>query len=303
MSAPISVLWVDITQSLFGSIDEAFLDSFRAPGGANRRLAAWDPFDRSTRYYKFLLFHIARRKPLQFFDAYRRLSNTGLGNPIYVTAHGCHIDIDYLFAVEEFFFLRDALDLSNIRHIVEIGAGFGRTCHTLLSLSNEIDQHTIIDLGPVLKLSRAFLSRAAPELVGRVNFIDKDDRQAWSDLRCDLVINIDSFQEMPTSAIDDYMKHVVRKASAFYCKNPTGKYLPADVGLPHLKPEQMLDVYSLGYCQDIFDIFDDQALDLARQRYLRAYLPTDKWTCVDDEALEMFPYVHHALFANPNPKV
>lgn len=85
MTAKDSDLWVNIAQSLFGHIDDSFIETLRAPGGTNRRLAAWDPYDRSTRYYKFLLFHIARQKLVTFFDANRQLRNTTLGKPTFVT--------------------------------------------------------------------------------------------------------------------------------------------------------------------------------------------------------------------------
>ena len=48
-----SELWTNITSSLFSKIDDVFIGTFRAPGGANSRLAAWDPLDKSMRYYNF----------------------------------------------------------------------------------------------------------------------------------------------------------------------------------------------------------------------------------------------------------
>lgn len=299
MTTKSSQLWADITASLFSQIDDEFLSTFRAPGGANRRLAAWDPFDKSMRYYKFLLFNIARRKPREFFDAYRRVGNTGTGSPVTVAVADCQVDIDYLFAVEEFLFLRDHLDLSAVSKIVEVGAGFGRTCHAILSLADSIREYTIVDLPEVLKLSQAYLRRAAPDRFDRVRFIANDDVAAWRGVRSDLVINIDSFQEMPPDVIDEYMDGIVSGASAFYCKNPIGKYEPQCVGLPELSADQLLDVYSLGYSRTILDLFDERDLAAARDTYLSAYRPKAgaNWQLVADEPMNMFPYVHHALYA------
>ncbi len=299
MTTKSSRLWADITASLFSRIDAEFLESFRAPGGANRRLAAWDPFDKSMRYYKFLLFNIARGKPREFFDLYRRVGTTGTGGPVTVTVADCRVDIDYLFAVEEFQFLRERLDLGMVSKVVEIGAGFGRTCHALLSLAPAIREYTIVDLPQVLNLSQAYLRRAAPALVDRVRFVANDDVAAWRGVRSDLAINIDSFQEMPPGVIDEYMNGIVAGASAFYCKNPIGKYKPECVGLPELSPEQLLDVYSLGYSRTVLDLFDERELAAAREAYLSDYRPRGGagWRLVADEPMSMFPYVHHALYA------
>jgi len=297
MTKKSSQLWTEITSSLFSTIDDSFLDTFRSPGGANRRLAAWDPFDKSMRYYKFLLFNAAKQKPHEFFDALRRLRNTGTGKPVTVSVADCQIDIDYLFAVEEFLFLHEHMNLNTVKKVVEIGAGFGRTCHAILSLVNSVEEYTIVDLPAVLNLSQAYLKKAAPDYFDRVTFIESDDTHAWHTLQPDLVINIDSFQEMPPEVVDGYMSKIISASSSFYCKNPTGKYKPECVGLPALTPGELLDVYSLGYCQKVFDLFDERELSAAREFYLSAYQPSGVgWRLVADAPMSMYPYFHHALY-------
>ena len=293
---------MSITASLFSKIDDEFLFAFRAPGGANARLAAWDPFDKSMRYYKFLLFNAARNKNREFHAAYSKLGNTSIGSPITVTVSGLQVDIDYLFAVEEFLFLERHMDVRRLQHVVEIGAGFGRTCHTLLSQIPSIKRYTIVDLPEVLNLSKAYLARAVPDLYSKIDFIECGATHRWHHLKTDLAINIDSFQEMRPDVIDEYMELLIRSSKAFYCKNPIAKYKPEFVGLPALKPDELLDVFSLGYCREIYDIFDEKALAMAREYYLKAYQPPYNpqaeagWTLEGDEAMEMFPYVHHALY-------
>jgi putative sugar O-methyltransferase len=291
-----SELWTNITSSLFSKIDDVFIGTFRAPGGANSRLAAWDPFDKSMRYYKFLLFNIARNKSELFFEAYSKLQNTLIGNPVSVKVNGCEIDIDYLFSVEEFLFLNNSLNTGNIKKVVEIGAGFGRTCHGLLTLSNIIEEYSIIDLPEVLELSSAYLKKAIPEHFDKIKFIKNIDDSSINNLQPDLVINIDSFQEMPPEVIDNYMLKVISKSKMFYCKNPIGKYEPENVGLPKLKPDQLLDVYSLGYCQNIYDLFNENILIEARKKYCISYLPTGDWKLIADEPVEIFPYLQNALY-------
>lgn len=303
MGNKISNLWSDITLKLFQKIDENFIDTFRIPGGANSRLAAWDPYDRSMRYYKFLLFNAASSKPKEFFDAYKSLGNVNIGQPVSVHISGCDINIDHLFAIEEALFIREN-HKGDLKSIVEIGAGFGRTCQALLSLMPEIESYSIIDLPEVLNLSRQYLRRAIPDFFHKVRFIDCNS-ESYGLAYIDLAINIDSFQEMPPETIDQYMKGVISDCQAFYCKNPTGKYFPDNVGLINVGAEQLKDVYSLGHCREIFDLFNQSELERAAKKYLISYLPPSKgsedyWGLVADEPMKMFPYFHHALYLKAN---
>lgn len=291
-----SNLWQQITAQLFSNVDEKFISSFRAPGGPNSRLAAWDPYDKSMRYYKFLLFNIALKKPDIFFQAYSRLKNTQIGTPVTVRIDNCNIDIDYLFSIEEYLFLYENLP-NSVNRVVEIGAGFGRTCHALLTLLIDIDSYIIIDLPEILELSKTFLLKAIPEHYDKITFISNDDHQALSNINSDLVINIDSFQEMPIHVIDYYMQNIISKGKYFYSKNPIGKYLPENVGLPVLNSDQLQDVFSLGYSQNIYDLFDENDLKNGRIQYCIDYLPAG-WKTIIDSPVEIFPYLHNVLYRN-----
>ncbi len=221
-----------------------------------------------------------------------------IGSPVSININSAYINIDHFFAVEEALFILE--HKSEIKSVVEIGAGFGRTCQALMCIKPTIESYTIIDLPEVLNLSRAYLKKAIPEFFDKIKFV-----QCSSDLKnitADLAINIDSFQEMTPETIDSYMKDVISNCDAFYYKNPTGKYLPSNVGLQQVKPEQLKDVYSLGYCRDVFDLFDQATLDRAAKKYLVSYLPTSTdnasgvWQLIADQAMGMFPQYHHALY-------
>lgn len=298
-TAKVSHLWNELTGSLFGRIDEEFLASFRGPGGANNRLAAWDAMDGTARYFKFLLFDLASAKPAIFFDQYRKLGNVDIGAPTAVTIRGCRINIDYYLSVDEVMFLHGAIDLSKIHSVVEIGAGFGRTCHALLSLA-DISRYVIVDLPEVLNLSGQYLRRALPSAQHKkIEFINAQDFASWSGIEADLSINIDSFQEMPPETVRSYAKHLVAYSRFHYCKNPIAKYSPASIGLSS-EHAKTLDVFSLGLCQGVIDIFDDRALEKARADYVNAYLPGPGWSVRADRPLDIFPYLHHVLFDNGN---
>jgi putative sugar O-methyltransferase len=299
MSVEVSNLWKSLCAELFTDIDETFLDRFRRPGGANSRLAAWDPFDRTMRYFRSMLYTAAERQPKRFFALYRALGRTDIGQPTTVKLRSCAIDIDYFLSVGEFLFLESAIDLQSVRSIVEIGAGFGRTCHTLMALSDEeqIDSYVIVDLPEVLELSCRALAKLVPRQYQKLRFIDATKEKEWSGLRADLAINIDSFQEMPAMTIDKYMRNIIAKCRLFYLKNPIAKYDPKAIDAA-IDQTNVQDVFSLGYCRDIVDIFNDAALGNARLKYVDAYRPGCNWQLVATRPMEIFPYYQHAVYRN-----
>ena len=296
MPSDISELWKSLSNELFSKIDNEFVSSFRRPGGANSRLGAWDPFDKTMRYFKFMLYTAAERQPDRFFDLYRALGRVDIGQPVSVTIRSCEINIDYLFALEEFLFLESAIDFGAIISVVEIGAGFGRTCHSLLALVDRIERYTIVDLAEVLELSRRVLAEVVPDHLHKVRFVDAADTAVWQNLTADLAVNIDSFQEMPPATIDAYMQGLIARCGHFYVKNPVAKYYPQSIGIAVEELAKLNDVFSLGYCRDAIDIFNDTALVKARKAYLQAYRPAPSWRLVADRPMEMFPYLHHALY-------
>ncbi len=294
-----SELWDELSKSLFGSIDDAFLTNFRESGGANNRLAAWDPFDRSARYFKFLLFNISQNKPPEFFDYYKQLRSIDIGNPMSINMRGCKINIDYLFSIEEFLFLKSSININSLNHIVEIGAGFGRTCHAMVLFAPNLKKYTIVDLPEVLQLSRKYLQKViTKEKYNLINFIDKNNYDEWSGIKSDIVINIDSFQEMPREVIFSYIENIIKNSKYFYSKNPIGKYHPKNVGIDENDISKFHDVFSLGLCQDIIDIFNEDVLLRARQKYNEKYKPGPNWKVISQSPLEIFPYLHNALFMN-----
>ncbi len=189
MPLEVSNLWKSLCANQFAKADDGFLADFRRPGGANSRLASWDPADSTMRYFKFMLYAAVQRQPERFFALYSALENADIGQPVAVTLGSCEINIDYFLALDEFLFLKSAVDFSSVHSIVEIGAGFGRTCHTLLTLAAaEIEEYTIIDLPQVLELSRRALAKLIPGHYRKVRFIDATNEYEWDNLQADLAV-------------------------------------------------------------------------------------------------------------------
>jgi putative sugar O-methyltransferase len=296
-----SKLWEQYTQKEFSNITEDFLVDFRAPGAANK-FVAWDPYERSTRYIKFLMHAVARQQPEEFFAAYAKLGNCSYGHPLAIAYGKLSLNADYMAAIEEWLFIKNHIDVNALRNIVEIGAGFGRTCHTLLLQCEFIKTYTIVDLPPMLELSRKYLEKTVPRLMPRIRFVANEDVDAQCKLQADLAINIDSFQEMPPSVIDGYMDRIMQNATHFFCKNPVGKYLPQSVGLPTRTPTQLQDVFSLGYCTDVLDIFDEKSLGDARKKLISAYRPKNasddtEFEVNGDSTMALFPYFQLVMYS------
>lgn len=287
----VSLQWQRLAGRAFANIDTPFLDTFRAAGPLNR-FAAWNPYEPSTRYLLALLYSAARHAPDRFFEAYRALGETSIGAPPSIHYRGLAINADYLAAVDEFLFLDTHGALDHVTRVVEIGAGFGRTCHALLRLAPAIREYIIVDLPEMLALSRAYLARSLPDRLEHVRFVPH--ASTGSEITADLSINIDGFQEMPPATIEAYLQSIVSRSPRFYLKNPVGKFDPARVGLV-LDAPQAADVFELGYCRQRIDIFDEAALEAQRHVFVDAYRP-EGFSVAASEPMALLPYYQHVLY-------
>lgn len=179
----VSELWQTLCDELYSNVNNKFLENFREAHNPANRFSTWPPKEQTFRYYLTLLFNEVRKKDEAFFCNYRKLGNTLLGQPLCVSANGVQVNLDYLTSIEEYDFLSQSLNLKKYRSIVEIGAGFGRTAHTLLKLCPNIKNYTIIDLAPMLKLSSKYLEKVLPNDANKLNFIAATDIAEWGEVK------------------------------------------------------------------------------------------------------------------------
>ncbi len=298
-----SKLWENLVNEKFSKIDKDFLSNFREPGNANNRLAAWDPFDKTMRYFKFLLFHQVQSKSKSFFIDYLKIGSTEIGNPVFI--HGpsgggerVKINLDHFFSIEETHFLKKNFDHKSISSVIEIGAGFGRTAQAIIRLFDNVDKYSIIDLPEVLSLSQNYLKQVLSDIeFSKIEFINAMTiKESYLEsLSSDLVINIDSFQEMTEETIKFYFGNIIKNAKFFYSKNAIGKYSPQSIGLQDVNSKQILDVFSLGLSRDLIDIFDSAQLVKARKAHINQYCPVD-FIPIANEPLGIFPYYLNVLY-------
>ena len=291
-----SKLWNILGSTLFSNTENLDLSHFREPENSIcNRLASWSPYDSETyRYYKTIMFNLALTMPEKFFDYYKMIGNTAIGNPIQVRVDGVNINWDYMLSVQEIMFCDDIL--KHIHIIAEIGAGYGRTCHAILKNFDRLIHYVIIDLPPCLKLSQRYLKKVLePKEFQKVEFIDASCLQKRKG-KIDLFINIDSMAEMDIDVAKNYLHFIDQNSSYFYSCNPIGKYQPKMIGLQTFDEKLLNNILSLGLCRDIIDIFDSESLKKARKNYLLAYKPSNRWEMIKSAISLPIQYYHHALF-------
>lgn len=289
----VSELWQTLCEELYGNVDEKFFADFREPHNPANRFSTWQPKEPTFRYYLTLVFNEVRKKNEDFFNNYRKLGDTLLGQPLCVSANGVQVNLDYLTSIEEYDFLSKSFNLNTIESVVEIGAGFGRTAHTLLKLCPNIKRYTIIDLAPMLKLSSKYLEKVLSDDAKKLNFIAATEIGEWGKIKADLAINIDSFQEMPKQTITNYIENLFTNTSAVYIKNPVCKYSPELLGIEATRKH---DVFSLGFMTQVANIFDEVELGEMRKIYSERYCPSQNHKIVNALPSDLFAYYQHILY-------
>jgi putative sugar O-methyltransferase len=290
-----SELWLDINKELI--TENIDISTFREPcNKLNSRLATWDAYDKNSyRYFKYLLFNSIKRMPSEFLTIYRKIRNTNIGNPVCVTVDNTNVNIDYYFSVEELLFLN--INSVNIKTIAEIGGGYGRLCHSMIKVHNDIEKYYLIDLPEMQSLSKKYLSEAlSAKEYKKIVFIKAEDAGQIEDV--DLFINIDSMAEMPLETNNNYLELINSKGRYFFSKNTIGKYSPESIGLEGYNEKTYNNAIKTGVCTQVIDIFNTKDLKDAQTKYLAAYKPSESWTIMKDTESSPYSYYHMVLYKN-----
>jgi putative sugar O-methyltransferase len=301
-----SGIWAEAARDMNDAV--AGLAEFRRPGGANGRLAHWEPSESSLRWFSSYLMMAAQTTPIderQLFDAFQE---TDLGQPVsaavkYWTEEKSpqRVNLDYLYSAEELGFLtrhwptaQDACE-----SIVEVGAGFGRTAHAVLCAWPSVRRYTIVDLHETLRLSSTYLSRVLPDdLFGRLHFVDAGETenvQRVLERPIDLALQVDGLQEMTGEVIDAYFNGIFAVSRWCYFSTPVGKYRPESAGLPPVDPVRLAEIMALGRCRTIIDPWNETSMVQAREDCLEQYRPRNS-VVVAANPSRLRPHYLHALY-------
>jgi SAM-dependent methyltransferase len=183
------------------------------------------------------------------------------------------------------------------RIVVEIGAGYGRTCHAVLA-NYDVAAYYIVDLDNSLDLARAYLREVlGDDDFAKVRFVPAGDLDAaLGDLRFDLCLNVDSFAEMDGDVVHNYLAFIAARCRNFYVKNPVGKYLDPSLDGHAEGPELVAMALRTGLLRDVIDVHDSEAVRAQSFKFLEAYRPAAGWATVDAGWAPPWSYYWQALY-------
>jgi len=262
------------------------------------KIALWNPSVNGVRYLKMLLYNLGMGLSESHLNFLNKIHNRNIGNPYSVTVNGCEFDFDYLNSVYEIFTIKDYLDLSE-KKILEIGAGYGRTCHSIVS-NFDVDEYFIVDLDTMLQISKQYLHKVLPSnQYKKINFVSVDSFDFSSSF--DLAIQIDGFNEMDSSVVLGYLDFVSKHCEFFYTKNPVGKYKDRELD-DHWSGKEDVDLaMNVGILVDVLgDIHDSVLIEKYSKKFIDSFTPSEAWRCIHSNWANPFAYYWEALYCRGN---
>lgn len=294
-----NALWTNIGESQINEETTLSLENFKT-SEVNYRIALFDVATNGGRYLKTLIYNLASELSADNWTALRKVRNRDVGGPVSIRYNGELVDLDYLRAVRDLEFITAGVNLDTFR-IFEIGAGYGRTCHTILS-NHDVAEYWILDLPKTLELSRRYLREVLGEdLYAKVRFVAVDDIAQLETQRFDLCINIDSLAEMDVDTVKAYLALIDGQSRYFYVNNPVGKYMDKTLDGHSRGEEAIALALSPGLLTDIIDIHDNYAVEAQARKFTAVYRPGDGWRCLSDSWSRPYSHYWQALYHNDAP--
>ena len=130
------------------------------------------------------------------------LEEPALGDPLPVRFDGRLVSQDLASSALETATIDRVLGGRAPARILEVGAGYGRSGHALLTAYPDA-QYTIVDIEPTLSMSRWYLGSLFPK--DRLRFLLPEEAGSLGDGEFDLALSISSLQEMTNEQITHYL--------------------------------------------------------------------------------------------------
>ncbi|HOO00198.1 MAG TPA: putative sugar O-methyltransferase [Syntrophales bacterium] len=290
-----SALWERINETYLTPESLEDLSNFKRDR-VNYKISLWNPHTNGVRYLKTLLYNLCSSLSE---ENRRRLANTRgreFGNPITVRYDGQEICLDYLQAAWELEFLERHLPrpLAGAA-ILEIGAGYGRTCHTILS-NHDPSLYCIVDLDNCLTLAQRYLKTVlSPGAYERIRFLPVTSIDYLEGMHFHLAVNIDSFAEMEAPTVRYYLDYINRRCDHLYVKNPVGKYDDPSLDAAPVG-EEVAAARRMGLLLDVVDINDNLDILKNAKKFIEAYRPAPTWTCLAEGWAPPWSFYWQALY-------
>lgn len=198
-----------------------------------------------SRFYNYATYLFWRYLLLEGAeDILEKVGEPGLGNPLAVAIGQKLFSQDLANSILEYQSI--TLHGSGFRSVLEIGAGYGRNAHLLLSLHPDL-KYIIIDIPPALYISQTYLSEIFKDkkIFRYRNFTDFESvRKEFADAEIifltpgqmeqldagsvDLCLAVDCLHEMRPERIRDYFNAIARICGGVYFKCRKETKIPFD---------------------------------------------------------------------------
>ena len=289
-----SPLWKDINDNIITRENMATLDNFKS-NEINHRISLWNPQTNGIRYLKTLVYNLSSGLTSLDWQIIKKIKNRDIGNPISIKYNNQDICLDYIQALFEMNFISKKLNLDNKR-IIEIGVGYGRTCHSIISNYN-IKSYHIVDLDNCLYLSQRYLkSVLTKQQFSKITFLSNEELSVINDSHFDIAINVDSFAEMESAVVHAYLDYIAKSCSYFYTKNPVGKYSDKSLDNHSRGKRTVSNAMKTGILRQIVDINNNNSVELHSRKFIQAYCPGKKWQTIRNSWAKPWSHYWQALY-------
>jgi len=282
------------------NFNKTVLDDFEnfKSNSINFKLAIWNPKTNGIRYLKALLYNMCTTTSLENWQRIKKIQNRNYGNSYSITYNDEEICMDYLQAAYELEFISNNINL-NSANILEIGAGYGRTCHTILS-NHDVKNYYIVDLEKCLYISQKYLKKVLDnKAFSKIHFLTIKNFESLKDsISFYITINIDSFAEMDINVIKAYLDYIDKHSDYFYVKNPVGKYMDKSLD-NHSQGQKVVELaMKTGLLRDIVDIHNNKAINQQVSKFIKVYQPGNNWNCIDNAWSPPWSFYWQAIYKN-----
>ena len=146
-----------------------------------------------------------------------------LGKPVYIEKDNKIITQDLITTAEEFDIFSKNINIENIKSIVEIGVGYGRTaCYFLRSMPN-IEHYYIVDISPAIDLtydySHEVLEKVNADKIVKIKPAELRSYLEKNKINIDCFIAMSSINEMTGNYVNYYLDIIDEFGKYFYHKN------------------------------------------------------------------------------------
>lgn len=259
----------------------------------NYRIALFDPRTNGMRYLKTLAYILASELSIALWKKLAKVKNRNIGRPISIKYKDFNVCLDYLQSIIELDFIECNIMKKKNLNILEIGSGYGRTCHTLLS-NLSIGNYSIIEFGNYVlakKYLRSVLNNKQFNKIDFFKFPNVPNNKIF-----DICVNIDSFGEISNELVTMYLKFIDEHCEYFYTKNMIGKFYDKTLDNHSRGKKEVKKALKTGPLRKIIDIFDESEIIKQKNAFIKAYKPGIRWNCITDSWAKPWSYYWQCIY-------